>query len=210
MDIVLFGIQGSGKGTVGKTIAGQFGFKIFETGSALRNLAQENSELGQKVKSIIEAGHLVPNEVVIDIIRDFMNKLVPGEKALFDGIPRKMEQAESFDQIMKENHRDFRGIFIEIPDEVAVKRLLTRRICKLCKSVYPAAYEKPTCTKCNGELVTRSDDNPESIKNRLQAYFDETMPVIKHYEKLGKMMKVNGDQSMENVAYDIANLIKQF
>ncbi len=207
MDIVLFGIQGSGKGTVGKTIAEKFGFKIFETGSALRQLAQETSPLAQKVKSIIEAGHLVPNEVVMDIIENFMEGLDAGAKVLFDGIPRKMEQAESFDQVMNKHGRDFRGIFIEVPDEVAVKRLLTRRICKNCKTVFPATYEKKTCEKCEGELVTRSDDNPESIKNRLQAFFDETMPVIQHYEKMGKMMKVNGDQHMENVAEDVSKLV---
>ena len=207
MDIVLFGIQGSGKGTVGKAVAEKFGFKIFETGSALRALSQETSELALKVKSIIEAGHLVPNEVVMDIIENFMQGLQPGEKVLFDGIPRKMEQAESFDALMQKHGRDFTGIFIEVPDEVAVKRLLTRRICKNCKNVYPASYEEKTCQKCGGELITRSDDNPESIKNRLQAFFDETMPVIQHYQKMGKMKKVNGDESIEIVANGVSAII---
>src|SRR5579883_1600694 len=177
MDIVLFGIQGSGKGTLGKVVAEKYGLVIFETGGELRKLSQENSELARKVKSIIEAGHLVPNEVVMEIIENFMNKLPAGKNVLFDGIPRKMVQAESFDTLMKKHNRDILGILVEVPEEVVIKRLMSRRICENCKTVYPASYTKEACEKCGGKLVTRSDDNPESIKTRIKAYHDETMPV---------------------------------
>lgn len=199
MDIVLFGIQGSGKGTLGKFLAEQYGLEVFETGSELRKLSSENSALGQKVKSIVEAGHLVPNEVVMDIIENFMAQLPAGKNVLFDGIPRKMEQAQTFEALMEKLGRNFMGLFLEISEELAMKRLTTRRICKVCKTVYPAVYTQPTCEKCGGELGTRSDDNPESIKTRLQAYFDETLPVIEHYKKEGKMITVNGEPSIEEV-----------
>lgn len=198
MDLVLFGIQGSGKGTQGKFIAERYGFEIFETGGELRKLAKEESELGKKVKEIIEAGHLVPNEVVMEIIENFMKKLPDGKKVMFDGIPRKMEQKESFDKLMNKLGRPFLGILIHISKEEALRRLTTRRLCETCKSVYPSSYKNDKC-ECGGRLVTRADDNPESIKVRLNAYENETTPVIEHYKKEGKMIKINGEQSIDEV-----------
>lgn len=198
MDLVLFGIQGSGKGTQGKFIAEKFGFETFETGAELRKLAKEESELGKKVKGIIEAGHLVPNEVVMEIIENFMNRLPSGKKVLFDGIPRKMAQKKSFDALMTKLGREFAGILIQISKEEALRRLTTRRLCEKCKSVYPASYESSVC-ECGGKLTTRADDNPESIKIRLNAYENETTPVIEVYKKEGRMIEINGEQKIGEV-----------
>ncbi len=209
MDIVLFGMQGSGKGTQGKLIAQRHNLAVFETGAELRKLAQEDSELGQKVKSIIEAGELVPNEVVMEIIEDFMGKLPEGSTVLFDGIPRKMVQAETFDALMGKMGREFKGILIEISEEVAMQRLTTRRICGQCKEVYPAKYDGDSCEKCEGELITRQDDNAEAIQTRLQAYANETMPVIEKYMSEGKMLKINGAQSIEDVDTELEKALEQ-
>ena len=207
MDLVLFGIQGSGKGTLGKIIADKYGFQIFETGSELRKLSQEDSDLARTVKSIVEAGHLVPNEVVMDIIENFMKHLPAGTKVLFDGIPRKLEQAETFDALMQKLGRTFMGILIELPEEVALKRLTTRRMCENCKTIYPAAYTKDTCEKCGRKLVTRNDDNPESIKTRIAAFFQETIPVIERYNKKNLMITMNGNQSIEDAASETLQII---
>lgn len=207
MDIVLFGIQGSGKGTLGKLVADKYGLVVFETGGELRKLSAEDSELGRKVKSIVEAGHLVPNEVVMDIIENFMGKLPAGKDVLFDGIPRKMEQAETFDALLGKLGRDMLGVLIEVPEQTVMKRLTSRRLCEKCKTVYPAAYAKDTCEKCGGKLVNRSDDNPESIKTRIKAYYDETMPVIDHYKKLNKMLTMNGDMDIEGATKEIFKLL---
>lgn len=207
MDIVLFGIQGSGKGTLGKAVAQKYGLEIFETGGELRKLSQEDSELGRKVKSIVEAGHLVPNEVVMDIIENFMKKLPAGKNVLFDGIPRKMEQAQTFDALMEKYNRDVLCILVEVPEDVVMKRLMKRRICENCKSVYPAAYTKETCEKCGGKLVMRTDDNPESIKTRIKAYYDETMPVINHYKEMDRMLAMNGDLSIPDAEKEIFKLL---
>ena len=207
MDIVVFGIQGSGKGTLGKLVAEKYGLVVFETGGELRKLSAEDSQLGRKVKSIVEAGHLVPNEVVMDIIENFMNKLASGKNVLFDGIPRKIEQAETFDALLKKLGRDMLGILIEVPEQTVMKRLTSRRLCEKCKTVYPAAYEKDTCEKCGGKLINRSDDNPESIKTRIKAYYDETMPVIDHYKKQNKMLTMNGDLSIDDAAIEIFKLL---
>jgi len=207
MDLVLFGIQGSGKGTLGKYVAEKYGLVIFETGGELRKLSAEDSDLGRKIKEIVQAGRLVPNEVVMDIIENFMKKLPAGKKVLFDGIPRKMEQAETFDALMKKLDRDMIGVLIEVPEEVVMKRLMSRRICENCKTVYSATYTKAECEKCGGKLVTRSDDNPESIKTRIKAYYDETMPVIEHYKKMGKMLTMNGDVGIEAATQEIFKLL---
>jgi adenylate kinase len=207
MDIVLFGIQGSGKGTLGKAVAQKYGLEIFETGGELRKLSAEDSELGRKVKSIVEAGHLVPNQVVMDIIENFMKKLPVGKNVLFDGIPRKMEQAETFDALMEKYNRDVLCILVEVPEDVVMKRLMKRRICENCKSVYPAGYTKETCEKCGGKLVMRTDDNPESIKTRIKAYYDETMPVINHYKEMDRMLAMNGDLSIPDAEKEIFKLL---
>lgn len=203
MDLLLFGIQGSGKGTQGKYLIEKYDLVLFEAGGALRKVAQEESELGQKVKSIIEAGHLVPTEIIMEIAADFMAKLPEGKNVLFDGLVRKMEQAEEFEAMMKKTGRDFIGVLIEISKEEAMDRLLSRRICKECKSVYPKSYSGEVCEKCEGELTTRKDDNEEGIQNRLNAFFEETVPAIEKYQEEGKMISINGEQSIEDVTKEL-------
>lgn len=210
MDLVLFGIQGSGKGTQGKFIISKYDFESFETGAILRSMSKEDSELGKKVKEIIEAGHLVPNEVVMELVEDFVGKIPEGKSALFDGLPRKEVQAESFDALMEKNERDFKAVIIDISKEEAMKRLTTRRICSGCKETYPSMYDKEACEKCGGVLITRKDDNPESIENRLNAYFQETMPVIEAYEKEGKLIRVNGEQGIEEVTKELFEKIAPY
>lgn len=203
MDIVLFGRQGSGKGTQGKYLSERYGLMPFVTGDELRKLAIEDSELGRKIKSIIEAGHLVPNEVVMEIIENFMKSVPEGKSVLFDGIPRKIEQAESFNALMKKLGRDFKGILIEISEETALERLTKRRICEKCKAVYPAKYDKDTC-ECGGKLTVRTDDtNMDSIRNRLDAYREETEPVIEMYKSQGKVIKINGEPDIDEVNAEI-------
>lgn len=210
MDLVLFGIQGSGKGTQSKVIAERCELEIFETGGALRKLSAEDSELGRKVKSTIEAGHLVTTEIVMEIIADFLKKLPEGKSALFDGIPRSEDQKVQFDQVMKNSGRDFMGLWIELTSDEAMKRLTTRRICSKCKEVYPADYKGSVCEKCGGELITRTDDTPDAIKVRLQTFDEKTLPVIREYEAEGKMLKVDGEKSIPEVTSDILSVLKPY
>lgn len=197
MDLIFFGIQGAGKGTLGKTIAERYNLKTFETGGELRKLSQEDSELGKKIRSIIESGQLVSNEVVMEIVENFMNNLPENTNVLFDGIPRKVEQAKLLNTLLDKHNRIYKGVLIDIKKETALRRLTTRRVCKECKAVYPVHYEKPTC-ECGGQLVTRSDDNPEAIKNRLDAFEKETIPAIELYKE--KLVKIDGEPPIETVA----------
>lgn len=211
MDLVLFGIQGSGKGTLGKLVSEKYGFSIFETGGELRKIAAEDSELGRKIKGIIDSGHLVSNDTIMELIENYMSKKIDTDsKVLFDGIPRFIEQAHTFDALMKKLNRNFLGIQIDIPETVAVRRLTTRRLCKQCKQIYPADYAGEKCEKCEGELMTRADDNPDSITARLQDYYKETIPVITHYENMGKMVKMDGNKNIDDCKKEIFRIIDQY
>lgn len=207
MDLVLFGIQGSGKVTQSKMIAEKFNLQIFETGGELRKLSNEDSELAKKVKSIIESGKLVPTEVVMEIVANFLHQLPEGACALFDGIPRSDDQQVQFDALMKKEGRSFMGLTIDLTEEEAMKRLTTRRICTKCKEIYPTFYDKPVCEKCGGELVTRSDDTPDAIKIRLSTFTEKTLPVINDYKSRGLMLDVNGRESIGNVTKEIFEVL---
>ncbi|OGJ43014.1 hypothetical protein A3J23_04390 [Candidatus Peregrinibacteria bacterium RIFCSPLOWO2_02_FULL_48_14] len=210
MDLVLFGMQGSGKGTQSKFIAERCGLTIFETGAQLRRLADEDSDLGRKVKSILNAGNLVPSEVVMEIIADFLHHLPEGASALFDGIPRSDDQQKLFDKLMAGENRDFMGLLIELSEKEALKRLTTRRICSKCKSVFPSFYTKATCENCGGELTTRHDDTPDAIRTRLDTFLQKTLPVINAYKARGKMLTVNGEQGIEGVTKDIVETLNPY
>jgi adenylate kinase len=208
MDIILFGIQGSGKGTLGKLVSKNHGYEYFEMGGELRHLAQEDSELGKKIKSIIEAGHLVSNDIVIEIVDNFINKQTKEANIIFDGIPRESEQAALFTDVMKKHDRDFVGVLVDVPEEEALRRLTTRRVCKKCKEVYPASYEKNDCSKCGGELITRSDDTPESIQTRIKAFYTETLPVINKFESEKRLIKIDGSPAIPQALINMTEAIK--
>lgn len=203
MDLILFGIQGSGKGTQGKILKEHYDMAYFETGAQLRRLASEDSELGKKVKSIIEAGHLVPNEIVMEIVEDFLSTVQEGKSVIFDGIPRKMEQAESLDALLDKNGREYKAVVLDLSEEEALNRLTKRRICSGCKEVYPASYKEDACEKCGGELITRTDDNADSIKVRIDAFVNETMPVINMYDEKELLIKINGEQEIDEVTKEL-------
>lgn len=200
-------MQGAGKGTLGKAVAARYGLQFFETGAELRKLSASDSPLGQKVKSIIEAGHLVSNEVVMEIVENFIENLPEGASVLFDGIPRKVEQANSLNTLLQKHNRNYKGVLIEISEETALKRLTTRRICQGCKAIYPATYTAEECEKCGGQLVTRADDNPEAIQTRLQAFKTETIPAIELYKD--KLITINGEPQIEAVREETFKILDQ-
>ncbi len=177
MDLVLLGIQGSGKGTQAKKLAADFGYDIFETGAELRKLAATDTDLGRKVKSFIDAGNLAPHEIVMQVVHAAIHQRPQGQKILFDGIPRNMEQMESFNEIMREEGRDFRSVQILANLEACVQRILGR-------------------AKVEGRI---DDQNEEAIRRRMGIFQEKTMPVIEEYKKQGKMSEVDGNGSVEEV-----------
>jgi adenylate kinase len=177
MDLVLFGIQGSGKGTQAKRLAAEFGYSIFEAGAALRLIAASGTELGKTVSSYIDHGHLVPFEIIMEVVRDAVSKKSADEKVLFDGIPRDMDQKHAFDGLMSLMNRDFRCIELLVDEEAAIVRIINR-------------------AKEQG----RADDaNEEFIRRRIGLFHQKTQPVIDEYKKAGKVLEVSGEGTMDEV-----------
>jgi len=177
MDLVLFGIQGSGKGTQAKKLAEEFGYYIFEAGGELRTIAASGSDLGNTVKSFIDEGHLVPFEIIIQVVREAVLAQPADQKILFDGIPRDHEQMAAFDEIMQEAGRDFLCVQIVVNEEEAFQRILGR-------------------AKEQG----RADDaDEEKIRRRMDLFREKTLPVIQKYTEQEKLLEVDGDGAVEEV-----------
>ena len=180
-DILLFGMQGAGKGTQGALLAKKYDLTIFETGAELRKIREEDSPLGQTVKSIMDKGDLVSNEIVMDLIENFLS-LHQGKQILFDGIPRMMEQKITFDALLKKYGRTLTGIFLTLPEEEAIDRMMKRG---------------------------RKDDIPDVIRRRLENYNTETLPVIQKYIADGVVTEVSGEGSIDEIAERIMNVLSE-
>lgn len=198
-DIILFGMQGSGKGTQGSLLKEHYGYTVFDTGSALRAIAAEDSELGRKVKSVLESGNLVSTEIVMDVLEDFVVKQDSDTPILFDGIPRNAQQHEQFLNVMERVNRNPTVVYISLPREEAEARLLKRKTCKNCKKIFAAAYADTKCDECGGELITRSDDNIEAITQRIDVFLENTKPIIDSYFEKNKAIEIDGRPSIEEV-----------
>lgn len=207
MDFLLFGIQGSGKGTQGKILCEKFGFAYFETGGELRKLAGEKSSLAEKVAVILKQGTLVPTEIVLEIVKNFL-KNTKGP-VVFDGIPRNQKQTDALIKILESDNRKYMGILFLLSKEEAIQRLLNRRICSVCKKVYQAKEGQNFCD-CGGELIKRSDDTKESIEMRFRVFEEETMSVVKKFEKEGKLITINSNRKIEEVSEELAQKIQLY
>ncbi|MGL5831439.1 MAG: adenylate kinase family protein [Candidatus Altimarinota bacterium] len=187
MDLFLCGIQGSGKGTQAKVLSEKYNFKIFEAGDELRKLAKQDSELGKKIKNVIEEGHLVSNEIIMEIVENFITHTPTDQQILFDGIPRKLVQKETFDALIEKLGRKIMGLQIIMPEEKTINRLIKR------------AQEQG-----------RADDTIDVIRNRLAHFYEETVPVLEEYQEEGRLLQVNGDQSIEKVSEDIFKILDPY
>ena len=177
MDLVLFGIQGSGKGTQAKKLAEEFGYYIFEAGGELRKIKASGSELGKTVKKYIDEGHLVPFEIIMQVVREAIVAQPVDQKILFDGIPRDGDQMEAFNDIMEEVGREFQCVQIILEEEEALERIRGR-----------------------AEEEGRADDaDQEKVLRRIGLFKEVTMPVINFYKNDGKLTEVNGAGTMEEV-----------
>ncbi len=177
MDLILFGIQGSGKGTQAKRLAAEKGYVIFEAGGELRKIAASGTELGQKVSSFIDHGHLVPFEIIMDVVRTFVAAREEEGKILFDGIPRDTDQMKAFDAMMQELGRDFVCVQLTVDKEQALKRIQQRAL----------------------EQGRADDASEEFIRRRMGLFHEKTEPVIREYAGRGKVLEVNGEGTMEEV-----------
>ena len=206
MDLILFGMQGSGKGTQGKFIAEKLGMKVFDTGAALREIVASGTPLGDRVKEIINAGKHVDSETVMNVVAAFLEDVPQETPILFDGIPRNAANFAAFEPLMASHGRSAQALLLKISREEAMGRLTARKTCAKCKTVYgPEAGE--TCSLCGGELIVRADDVPDAIRKRLDIFQSETVPVIEEYRKQGRLIEVNGMRPVAEVTAEILSLV---
>jgi len=204
MDIILFGMQGSGKGTQGKILAERYNLRVFDMGDSLRQMIASGSPLGLKIKGIVESGNLVDDGTIMQVVENFLQGAPADNPILFDGIPRTMSQAEKLLALLKGHGRDAFALVIKISDEEAVKRLTQRRMCPLCKEIYPAFYEGKECAKDGTALVVRQDDsNLEAVTKRLENFEKETKPVIQHFYGMDHLIEVDGEQAIPDVTEEM-------
>lgn len=181
MDLVFFGIQGSGKGTQAKKLAAEFGYEIFEAGAELRRIAAAGTELGNIVKSFIDQGHLVPHEIIMQVVQEAIRARPASQKILFDGIPRDLDQMRDFDGIMQDAGREFRCVHFLLDPEEGVRRILGR-----------------------AKMEGRADDaNEEIIRRRMKTFQEKTMPVIGKYATAEKVTEIDGSRGVEEVFEDL-------
>ena len=198
MNIVLLGAPGAGKGTQGEVISDYFSIPTISTGNIIREALKSGTELGLKAKSYISSGELVPDEVVIAIIKERLCEDDCKNGFILDGFPRTIEQAEALDEmgIIIDKVVDF-----DVSDDVIVSRMSGRRVCSECGASYHIANKKPkeagVCDRCKGTLVQREDDHAETVKKRLAVYHKKTKPLEDYYRKQGKLAVIDGSKTVE-------------
>ena len=197
MNIIFLGAPGAGKGTQAEIVSAKLAIPTVSTGNIIRAALKNGTPMGLQAKSYIEAGKLVPDEVVIGIIKDRLAEDDCKNGFILDGFPRTIPQAEALDAM---GITIDKVIDIEVADERIAKRMSGRRVCKACGNSYHLEYKKPAvagvCDACGGELVQRKDDAPETVLERLKVYHDETEPLKSYYEKQGKLFIVEGQEEV--------------
>ena len=197
MNLILLGAPGAGKGTQAEKICEKFNIPAVSTGNIIREALKNGTDMGLKAKSYIDAGKLVPDDVVIGIIKERLAESDCANGFILDGFPRTIPQAEALDSM---------GIVIdkvvdiEVPDEKIAARLGGRRVCLKCGATYHLEYKKPAkdgiCDACGDELVQRKDDSPETVLDRLNVYHEQTEPLKDYYSKTGKLVIVEGQEEV--------------
>jgi adenylate kinase len=200
--VILLGPPGSGKGTQAVRLTKELGIPHISTGDLFRENMSKDTELGQRAKSFINAGKLVPDELVLEMLFDRVSRPDCAKGYLLDGFPRTLAQAEALEKHLAPN-TDLVVLDLEVPDEIIVKRASGRLTCKDCASVYNRYFSPPAkegvCDKCGGELVQRPDDRAEVVEERLRVYHSQTKPLVDFYAKKGVLKRVDGTQSPDQV-----------
>ena len=208
MKIIMLGAPGAGKGTQAKMISEKYDIPHISTGDIFRANIKNGTELGKKAKSYMDQGLLVPDELVVDLVVDRVNKDDCVKGYILDGFPRTIPQAEALDAALGEDKIDY-AIDIEVPDENIITRMSGRRACVGCGATYHIVYN-PTktegiCEACGEKLILRDDDKPETVQKRLDVYHEQTQPLIDYYKKAGCLVEMDGTVDIQ-VVFD--NIIK--
>lgn len=208
LKIVLLGPPGSGKGTQTERLCAELKFTKISTGDLLREAVKLGTPLGVKAKSYMESGGLVPDQLVGDLIKEKLAELKGG--VILDGFPRTVEQAKMLDQIIKVDL----AIDLEVDEELLVKRLTERRVCKACNAVFHLEFNPPKvagkCDKCGTELIQRNDDSEKVVRERLRVYKEKTLPLTRYYYDKQILVRIDGQGEISDVYGRILKALKSY
>lgn len=218
MVLIMLGAPGTGKGTVANILKEELGIPQVSTGDIFRKHIKEQTELGKLADRYISKGHLVPDEVTIDLVRNRLQEDDVKEGIILDGFPRTVAQAEALDEILEEQQRKVDMVInLTTPKEEIIERIVNRRICSNpeCKTIYNLILNPPKkegiCDKCGSELTQRKDDNVETVELRLKNYFEITSPLIDYYTKKGNLRTEEVSKKINRLGKDVAeDIAKEF
>ena len=198
MKLILLGAPGAGKGTQGEFIVEKYGIPSLSTGAILREAVKNGTPVGQKAKGYMDAGELVPDEVIIGVIKERLEEPDAQKGFILDGVPRTVAQAEALESMGVDIDL---VLDIEVGDENILERLSGRRVCEACGVSYHTIFNPSAvpevCDKCGGKLIIRKDDEPETIRQRLKTYHEQTEPLIDFYKQRGKLVGIEGSFSVD-------------
>lgn len=211
--IIMLGAPGSGKGTQAKKMSERFGIPQISTGDMLREAVKQGTEMGRKAKSFMDQGGLVPDEVVIGIVRDRLNASDCAQGFILDGFPRTIPQAEALDTVLGELGKKITGVLsLEVDEADLMERLCGRRTCPGCGAMFHVQFNPPktegTCDKCGGSLIQRDDDREETIRARLVNYKKSTEPLIGYYRGTGTLQSVRAAGEIEAIFQRIVQVLQ--
>jgi len=212
--LILLGPPGSGKGTQSERLSDEYRLARISTGDMLREEVSLGTELGKEVKGIMELGKLVPDEIILELIRSRLDRDEASSGHILDGFPRSVAQARALDAVLEEKGtRVDAAIALEVDDEVIVKRLSGRRSCPVCGAVYNLLTAPPNtvgiCDLCGEALILRDDDREETVRERLRVYRSETEPLKEYYAKTGLLQEIDGEGAVDEVYERVKSAIER-
>jgi len=204
INMILLGPPGAGKGTQAELLVDRYHLPHISTGDIFRAAVKEGSPLGQKAKAFLDAGKLVPDDIVVGIVKERLNQPDCQEGFILDGFPRTIPQAEMLDRYLAGADRQITAVInIDVDFEVLIRRLTGRRVCRNCQAVYhivnKPSQKSGVCDHCGGEIYQRQDDAEETVRKRLEVYRDQTAPLIAYYRERGKLKTFNGEEPIQVV-----------
>jgi adenylate kinase len=213
MNVILFGPPGAGKGTQGDLLAAATGLRKVSTGDLLREAVRAGTPLGQQARKFMDAGELVPDQVMLGLVKETVLSENGTRGFILDGFPRTLPQAESLDLMLGEIGKPVNGVvMLDVADDTIVKRLSGRRSCPNCSAVYNLYYDPPkqndVCDKCGSSLVQRKDDDASTVQRRLDVYRQQTAPVLEYYRRRGTpVFDIKGDQQIDKVQNELRGVL---